>query len=541
MVTPVEYSTINQSEFLPVAFESATLGENQIQNAAVAASVSVPASARNTVSLRSIASELNSRASTPLHDQLFSLLKKAFDEGHLEDVCDGRLPSMRTMSVVLGVSRETVAKAISKLSGYGYLSAEERKRIYVRPKNINLSADTLDRSRPSSAVEFDENDQGSATENSERPLDFRPPLDDSIPSGGFGRNYLTDKYLKTLRKQSVKRARIDMDPCGMLSFREVLCEQLKRDSNINCRAENLIVFPDFKACADFIVRLTTRGRSTCVVEAPGPQELHSILDLNAQSIVEIPVDEEGMRVDILSSYGVTDSVCFVSPSMHDPLGVRLSSERMEKLIAWAKESNSIVVEHSASQGLLRTTNSQSLWNLASDQGFVYAWTLTSALKPLAQTCCAVFSDDLIKEARRLKSTVGGEVSIGEQMALQDFILDGDLLRTQRQRELLNLEKRRRLGLALARVFKGCISVWRGNCGPRMVFELKGDANAVLVSETSRICGLPLKLLNEPNDIDQNVHQQRLVLDLDLINIDSISNKIESLEQMLGARESAHQF
>ncbi len=526
----MEYPTINQGLFQPIAFEGSAVSASQIQN--------TPVAPCHKVSLRSIARELDPQASTPLHDQVFSLLRKAFDEGQLEDVCNGRLPSMRTMSGVLGVSRETVSKAISKLSGYGYLCAEERKRIYVLSKKDSASFDTdIVRDRTPDFSDLDDIENGVSAERDAHQLDFRPPVDDAVPQGGFGKNYLTDKYLKTLRRQSAKRARIDMDSCGMLSLREVLCEQLIRDANVNCRAENLIVFSDFKACADFIVRLTTRGRSTCIVEAPGSPEINAILDLHTQSIVEIPVDEEGMRIDILRSYGVSDSVCFVSPSMQDPLGVRLSPERMERLMNWAKESNSIVVEHSASQGFLRLVTTQSLWNLASAQGVVYAWGITSALKPWAQSCCAVFSDDLIKDARRLKSRVGGEVSISEQMALQDFILDGDLLRTQRQRELLNLEKRRRLGLALARVFKGDVSVWRGNCGPKMVFEVKGDANPVLVAETSRFCGLPLKLLTEPLDTDQNVHEQRLVLDLDLINIDSISSKIENLESMLSARET----
>ncbi len=342
----MEYSTINQAQFLPVAFDSSTGSVSQVQ--------STPAAASNPVSLRSIAGELNPQASTPLHDQLFNLLRKAFDEGQLEDVCEGRLPSMRTMSGVLGVSRETVAKAISKLSGYGYLSAEERKRIYVVPRKASAPSSVGMVTDPSANnADLDEIENDPDAERNAYQFDFRPPAESVVPQGGFGKNYLTDKYLKTLRKQSAKRARIDMDPCGLLSFREVLCEQLKRDSNVNCRAENLIVFSDFKSCADFIVRLTTRGRPTCIVEAPGSPEINSILDLNALSVVEIPVDEDGMRVDILCSYGVTESVCFVSPSMQDPLGVRLSPERMERLSSWAQDSNSIIVEHSYSQGSLR--------------------------------------------------------------------------------------------------------------------------------------------------------------------------------------------
>lgn len=519
----MEYSSANQNVFQPAAYVGTTVGVSHSQDASQAPSKSV--------SLRSIANELNSQASAPLHDQIFFLIKKALDDGQLEDVCEGRLPSLRNMSSMLGVSRETVSKAISKLTGYGYLSAEERKRIYVLPRSGASPLTHADQYR-SMVVANGNSDADCDGDARGEQLDFRPPSDDVAPQGTYNKNYLTHKYLKTLRKQSAKRARLDQDSCGLVSFREVLCEQLKRDSGVNCTAENLIIFSDYKSCIDFIVRLTTKGRSTCVMEAPGSLDIASILDLNAMSIVEIPVDEEGMRTDILSSYGVTDSVCFVSPSLHDPLGVRLSAQRSEILTSWAAESNSIVVECSSSQGFLRIGSTPSLWRPNAEFQSVFAWTITSALKPWTQTCCAAFSDDLIQEARRLKLTVGGEVAINEQMALQDFILDGDLLRAQRQRELVNLEKRRRLGLAFSRIFKGNLTVWKGNCGPKMVFAVKQEVSAASLAEIASQSGVPLKPLAEASDREFALADQKLLLDLDLINLESISKKLELLESVL---------
>lgn len=486
------------------------------------------------VSLRSIAAALNSHAPTPLHDQIFFHIKKALDDGQFEDVREGRLPSLRQMSSILGVSRETLSKAISKLTGYGYLAAEERKHIYVLPRNDASTLKNLDAlqhaefvcGKPRPDAESDRGEKGQ--------LDFRPPSDDSAPPGIYSKNYLTHKYLKTLRKQSAKRARLDPDPCGLLSFREVLCEQLRRDSGIECSAENLVIFSDFKAGIDFIVRLTAKGRSAGVLENPGPQELTSILELNSLAIVEIPVDEQGMRTDILSNYGVTDTVCFVSPSLQDPLGVRLSSERAECLMGWASASNSTIVECSSSQGFLRVGSTPSLWRKSAAYQSVFVWTVASALKPWTQICCVAFSDSLVQEARRLKLIVGGDVPINEQMALQDFILDGDLLRAQRQRELVNLEKRRRLGLAFSRIFKGEVKIWRGNCGPKLVLELEKQVNADLISEALKHCGMPAKLLDETRLSDHLMCERRIAVDLDLVNLECMSNKLEQLEVALEA-------
>lgn len=526
MVSSVDQTIFNQNLYQQAAFVSTIIGTKHSQNA-------IAAETTKKVSLRSIADELNSHGSLSLHDQIFFHIKKALDDGQLEDVCDGRLPSLRNMSATLGVSRETVSKAISKLTGYGYLSAEERKRIYVLPRKERTSVSYSDELQFASIHNQGAPKEAEVVANDE-PMDFRPPAEENVSQGTYSKNYLTHKYLKTLRRQSAKRPRADLDPCGLVSFREVLCEQLKRDSNVSCQAENLIVFPDYKSCIDFIVRLTTKQRSCCVVEAPGSADIASLLDLNARSVVEIPVDEEGMRTDILNSYGISDAVCFVSPSMQEPLGVRLSHSRTETLVTWAKSTNSIIVEHSSSQGFLRLGTIPSVWQANADYECVFAWTITSALKPWTQTCCAVFSDGLIQEARRLKLIIGGEVAINEQMAIQDFILDGDLLRAQRQRELVNLEKRRRLGLAFSRVFRGFLSVWKGNCGPKMVFSVSPEVSATHLSEMARTCGLPARLLDESRLGEQHTGDHRLVVDLDLINLDGLSGRIEQLEALFKA-------
>lgn len=507
----MEYTSANQNVFQPAAYLGTTICVGQSQDVSQAPS--------KTVSLRSIANQLNSQASAPLHDQIFSLLKKALDDGLLEDVCDGRLPSLRSMSATLGVSRETTSKAIAKLTGYGYLSSEERKRICVLPREERAPLDK----ELSASNEMSHPDEK---------LDFSPPADDTLSQGTYSKSYLTHKYLKTLRRQSAKRPPVDLDACGLIPFREVLCEQLKRDSNVMCQANNLIVFPDYKSCIDFVVRLTAKQRPTCAVEAPGSPTIASILDLNSLSVVEIPVDEQGMRTDILNYYGVTDAVCFVSPAMQEPLGVRLSHSRTETLVTWAKSTNSIIVEYSSSPGFLRLGTTVSTWQAAADYECVFAWTIASALKPWTQVCCAAFSNGLLHEARRLKLLVGGEVAINEQMAIQDFILDGDLLRAQRQRELVNLEKRRRLGLAFSRVFKGSLSVWKGNFGPKMVFVVSPDENAAHIADMARDCGLPTKLLDEQGLSEQLPSEARLVVDLDLISLEGLSGKIEQLEAIL---------
>lgn len=464
-------------------------------------------------SLRDLAAKLDSKSPAKLHDQLYLLLKSALEENQLDEVRNGRLPSQRKMAEILGVSRETLSKVLFRLIQEGCLSANERSGVFLNEKRQCTDLTDSERGSESSISEGVSFKQEGDNKGS-------PPLFvDNVPSFDYASGHHTQRFLKTLRQQSAKKTKLPFDSCGLISLRNLLCQELARSSGLNCLAEDTIVFSDLRACIDFIIRLTTKARPTCVIEAYGSLEVRALLELSGVPMAEIPVDKYGARTDILPCLQILNALYFSSPVMHDPLGIPLSSDRTDQLLSWVNSSDSILVEVSHSQ--------EFLLNAAASR-CVYVSSASSYLKPWTQICFAVLPSEFRKEAQKLKSAIGGAVSIIEQKAFEDFFSSGDLLRAEKHRELSNLKKRRDLEYSFAEIFKADVHVSSGNCGPKLVIEIISDANSLQIVRSISRCGLLIRL------IEEFPYNEKFVIDLDTVSAESLERKLKKLKQVYRA-------
>lgn len=468
----------------------------------------VPAPNRQ-VSLAEIGSSLNYLSKVPLHDQLFDLLRDVLRDNQLLDVSQGLLPSTRHMALALGVSRETVSKTIAKLSAHGLISATERKRTHVIEHQSQLSPNL-------------------------NKIDFTPLPEPEIEKGNYENNYLIDKYRKTLRRQSTKRHKIGSNVCGLSSLRQVLASQLKLNSNIDCQPEDMVLFPDRRSCLDFILRLLSRSYTNAIVESPGTKEATSILNLHPFKTQPIGIDEFGLDVNAITNSGIKNSLALVSSTLQDPTGVSMPVLRKMDLLHWAQTTCSLLIDHGPPQGFRRSIDSPALWQLSGGIDVICIWEFASVLKPWSQICCALFPKRFMQEVRQLKSIIGAEVSINEQIAMHEFIEEGDLAKTLKHRELLCLEKRRRLNLAFSRLFSGSLSVMPINKGPKMVFDLSGETNLAMIVEAAQRVDLPASRIDIASSDDQSA---KLLLDLDMVALESLSEKIQAFECVLDVYKS----
>src|SRR6201982_206777 len=87
------------------------------------------------------------RASTePLHQQLYRQIRDELGSGSFSDGAS-RLPSSRALAADLGISRQTVNLAFSKLHAEGYLRSKVKSGTFIAyplPDSF-LSADKFDR------------------------------------------------------------------------------------------------------------------------------------------------------------------------------------------------------------------------------------------------------------------------------------------------------------------------------------------------------------------------------------------------------------
>jgi GntR family transcriptional regulator / MocR family aminotransferase len=257
----------------------------------------------------------------PLHEQIERSIREGVRSGRLG--AESQLPSTRSLAAELGISRGVVSEAYSQLAAEGYLLARQGAPVRVAP-TVRAAAQ-----RPPSP--------------SLRPS-FTHRLDPGLPDlAGFPR----DRWLRSLRA-AWRQAPIDAvdypDPRGVPALRETLAEYLGRVRGAAAHdPEQLLICTGFSQGLSLIARwLASRGVTSVALEDPGWHNHRLILEHAGLAVEPIPVDGEGMRVDLLERSEA--AAVIVTPAHQFPTGAVLSSERRTALVEWAERGERLIVE-----------------------------------------------------------------------------------------------------------------------------------------------------------------------------------------------------
>jgi GntR family transcriptional regulator/MocR family aminotransferase len=134
------------------------------------------------------------------------------------------------------------------------------------------------------------------------------------------------------------------DPAGHPYLRHVLAEYLARVRGAEADPANLVITAGATDAIGLLCRvLRTSGHSAVAVEDPGWHRLREVLTAAGLSAVPIPVDDQGLRADLLHGQDVARAV-IVSPAHQFPAGVVMTPQRRAMLLAWARDSGGLIIE-----------------------------------------------------------------------------------------------------------------------------------------------------------------------------------------------------
>jgi GntR family transcriptional regulator/MocR family aminotransferase len=356
----------------------------------------------------------------PLHEQIEHSIRENVRTGRLS--AGSRLPSSRSLAAELGISRGVVSEAYGQLAAEGYLLARQGAPVRVAHA---VRAVTPHTPSPSLLPEFA----------------YR--LDPCLPDlAGFPR----DRWLRSLRA-AWRQAPIDAvdypDPRGVPALREALSEYLGRVRGAAADSEQLMICTGFSQGLSLIARwLRSRGVSSVALEDPGWHTHRLIVEQAGLGVEPIPVDAEGLRVDLLERSEA--AAVIVTPAHQFPTGAVLSSERRAALVDWAEAGERLIVEDDFDAELrYDRTRVGALQGLAPER-VAYIGSASKRLVPGMRLGWMLTPSWLGWPLISVKAIEDrGSEAIG-QLALQDFIARGELdrhlrrmrLRYQRRREAL---------------------------------------------------------------------------------------------------------
>jgi GntR family transcriptional regulator/MocR family aminotransferase len=274
--------------------------------------------------------ELDRRAKTPLAEQIRNGISNAIEAGVLPS--GARLPSWQDLAAQLGVARGTVRSAYEKLSAAQLIVASRATGTHVAPRPPRA----VRRHQPPNRESF----MDLYRDVTARPGMFRMgiPAQETFPAKLFAR------IRSRATRAEAGMAPMYPDPSGELDLRQEIAAYLAIARGIECSPSQIIVTGGFSSGLGLALRvLGLEGRKVWT-EDPGFPFTRRGLELARLSPAPIPVDGEGIDVDYGLRHAPDAALVVVTPGQQAPLGSTLSLARRLRLLDWAEQEESWVIE-----------------------------------------------------------------------------------------------------------------------------------------------------------------------------------------------------
>ena len=263
--------------------------------------------------------ELDRASREPLRRQLETRLRAAIEDGSLPD--GTRLPSSRSLTEQLAVSRGVVVDAYEQLIAQGFLISRPRQVPVVRAGEARTPA----LPRPATRYRF--------------------VLSPNAPDLSlFPRRLWLQATAEAMRDLPDTELGYPADSRGPVNLRAALAGYLSRVRGVRADPGNLILTLGFLHGLDLLLRgLALCGVRRVAVESPSIPDQIAIARAHGMEVQPIVVDEAGLVVAELPDSGAGAAI--VTPARQFPLGAVLSPGRRRALAAWARERDALIIEN----------------------------------------------------------------------------------------------------------------------------------------------------------------------------------------------------
>ncbi|QAY63307.1 PLP-dependent aminotransferase family protein [Xylanimonas allomyrinae] len=289
----------------------------------------------------------------PATERVVRGVVRALHDGQLQD--GDPMPSSRVLADSTGIARSSVVAAYERLAGMGVLAAVQGRatvvrsgaRLLVRPAAPPTPAPVARRPAPPCV---DLSVPGGATPETLDAQDWNRAWRRAVApltGGGWLDERASPRTTASTREHPRRPGSgpACADPSAMHGtdeLRHALVDFLRTTRGIVASPEDLVLRPSLSAAvADVVDGFELSGREV-VIEDPSLPGLQRRLALAGCRVRSVPVDDEGLRVDLL---GHDVAAVHVTPARQWPTGAPLSPRRRDALLAWSRRTGGVVIEN----------------------------------------------------------------------------------------------------------------------------------------------------------------------------------------------------
>lgn len=437
----------------------------------------------------------------PLYQQVYrafrhEILSRALAPGE-------RVPSTRSLSDLLKVSRNTAVSAYEQLFAEGYLEARQGAAgtvvspvlppdslARVATKQIDSKRNASQRRGVRLAIAGERIVKAARAETRSLGLptfswelippriayDFRPGRA-AFPDLPYA---LWCRLLGSRARHATLR---DLDygsPQGRWELREAIATRLRRLRGVDASPNRIVIVNGTQQALALISRVLLNPGDGVLIEEPHYTGARGAFMSAGAELLTSAVDDHGLRIPKPSAGRRSIRLAYVTPSHQFPTGVVLPIARRLELLDWASREGAFIVEDDYdSEYRYDGPPPQALAGLDREGRVIYVGTFSKILFPALRLGYLVLPESLVEPIAAAKAMEDTGTATLEQLTLADFISLGHFDRHLRRTNTSNAARRNALVAAVGKEFGDRAEVCGANAGLHLLVWLKGHSGQMI--------------------------------------------------------------
>ncbi|MFZ6048162.1 PLP-dependent aminotransferase family protein [Pseudomonas sp. CR3202] len=430
-------------------------------------------------------------SSQGLARQLYQALRERILDGRLGS--RARLPASRDLAAQLGVSRNTVTRALDQLYAEGYVDSRVGDGTYVAELSTARRAPSPTPAGPAPGAAFER----LQTHHLPPPVTGAPrafrigvPAFDLFPFETWAR--LSARFW---RKPSPARLGYG-DPAGDWGLRELVAAYLRSSRGLACDPEQVVITCGAQQAISLCAQLLVQPGDRVAIENPGYRAAGHAFAVAGAELCGVPVDNDGLDSAALAR--VEDCrLAYVTPSHQYPTGVTLSLARRLELLEWAERQGGWIVEDDY-DGEYRYSGTPLAPLAALDrQGrVIYVGTFCKITFPALRLGYLVLPPALAEAFAQRRAVDMRHSEIGTQAVMAEFIAAGHFQRHVRRMRQAARARRDALLQDWPAAIPGCAPMPQVDAGLHLCVRVESLARERELLAAARAAGVEMNGLSE---------------------------------------------
>jgi GntR family transcriptional regulator / MocR family aminotransferase len=406
---------------------------------------------------------LNNDSDSPLYIQIYEQFKEKIISGQI--LVDGRLPSTRSLSSTLNVSRNTVESAYLQLCSEGYVRSKAGSGFIVEKLDRTIISklnkeDISNIKEPKKILS-----EASSEDNYKYNFQYGSLSAPDFPLLLWRR--ISNRCLSSINAENMTSYNASK---GEKELQIEIMKYLNKSRGVSCNPEQIIISSGIEYCLSLLCQLFRQDSHQVALEDPGYFGAKDVFINNGYSVIPIGLDKDGINIEELEDSSA--KIVYVTPSHQFPMGSVMPIQKRLRLLDWAIRKNGIIIEDDY-DGELRYNSRPipSIQSIDSEGSVIYIGTFSKALSPSLRLNYMVLPQRWFDRYDKLFNSYRSSVPIIQQKIIQQFMYLGHWDRHLRKISLSNKRKHDVLVHTIEELMGNKVIIHGKNAGLHVLLEL----------------------------------------------------------------------